>query len=62
MPALWELGENGWRLANSGQVIDSISVVAFNFIVHEPRGIMVRSRARSLSESVRIYRSIEVSE
>ena len=42
--------------------MDSISTVALSFMVHEPSGIMVRSRARSLSESLRRYRSIAVSE
>ena len=46
-------GANGWRLANSGQVTASISVVALSFIVHEPSGIMPRSSAKSRSESRR---------
>ena len=47
--------------ANSGQVTAAICVVAFNFMVHEPSGIMVLSRARSRSASRRSQRSIEVS-
>ena len=50
-----------WRFANSGQVSASISVVALSFIVHDPSGIMVRSRAKSRSASVRKYRNIAVS-
>ena len=42
-------GANGCRSANSGHVIGTISVVALSFIVHEPSGIIVRSRARSRS-------------
>ena len=44
-------GANGCRAANPGQVIGSISAAAFSFIVHEPSGIMDRSRA--MSESAR---------
>ena len=40
--------------ANSGQEMASISAVAFSFMVHEPSGIMVRSSARSRSESLRM--------
>ena len=47
-------GANGWMLANSGQVIGIISLVAFSFIVHEPSGIMLRSSARSLSDRLRM--------
>ena len=43
-------GAYGWMVANSGQLIGSISAVALSFMVHEPSGIIVRSRARSLSE------------
>ena len=39
--------------SNSGQVTGSISVVELSFIVHEPSGIMPRSRAKSRSESRR---------
>ena len=39
--------------ANSGQVMGSISVVAFSFIVQEPSGIMERSSAMSRSWSLR---------
>ena len=41
-------------LANSGQVMGIISLVAFNFMVHEPSGIMLRSSAKSLSLSCRM--------
>ena len=47
------MGANGCSPANSGQVTASISVVAFSFIVQEPSGIIVRSSARSMSESRR---------
>ena len=40
--------------ANSGQEMASISAVAFSFMVHDPSGIMVRSRARSRSERRRM--------
>ncbi len=53
MPSVCSAGANGWRLANSGQVTASISVVALSFIVHEPSGIMPRSSAKSRSESRR---------
>ena len=53
MPSVCSAGANGCRLANSGQVIASISVVALSFIVHEPSGIMPRSSAKSRSESRR---------
>ena len=43
-------------------MIGIISAVAFSFIVHEPSGIIVRSRARSWSASRRRYRSIWCSE
>jgi hypothetical protein len=52
-PAASSTGANGWMPANSGQVTASISVVALSFIVHEPSGIIDRSRARSMSESRR---------
>ncbi|MBS1264890.1 MAG: hypothetical protein MAG471_00718 [Acidimicrobiaceae bacterium] len=47
--------------ANPGHETAVISVAAFNFIVHEPRGIMVLSRARSRSANFRSQRNIEVS-
>nr|WP_156400177.1 hypothetical protein [Arthrobacter sp. Soil761] len=53
-PSVWESGANGWIEANSGQEMASISAVAFSFMVHEPSGIMVRSSARSRSESLRM--------
>jgi hypothetical protein len=40
--------------ANSGHVIGIISLVALSFIVQLPSGIIVRSSARSRSESVRM--------
>ena len=33
-------GAKGWISLNSGHVTGTISVVAFNFIVQEPRGII----------------------
>ena len=47
---------------NSGHVIGIISVDAFNFIVQEPKGIIVLSRARSRSDRCLIYLSISVSD
>ena len=35
------------------QVMGIISVVAFSFIVHDPKGIMARSSAKSLAASQR---------
>ena len=60
-PVTLSSGANGCMPANSGQVIDSISVVPLSFIVHEPSGIIERSSAMSLSESLRMYRNISVS-
>jgi hypothetical protein len=40
--------------ANSGQVMGIISLVALSFMVQLPSGIMLRSSARSLSESMRM--------
>jgi hypothetical protein len=61
-PRVCPAGANGCRSANSGQVIAAISTAAFSFIVQEPSGIIVRSSARSLSDSFRRYRSMAVSE
>ena len=47
-------GQKGWMLANSGQVMGIISLVALSFMVQLPSGIMLRSSARSLSDSVRM--------
>ena len=47
--------------ARFGQVIGSISDAEFNFIVHEPSGIIDLSKATSLSLSERNQRSIAVS-
>ena len=52
-PGVSEAGANGCCRANSGQVIGSISAAALSFIVHEPSGIMLRSKAISLSASDR---------
>ena len=49
MPIVDSSGVNGCMSARPGHVIGSISTVALSFIVHEPSGIIVRSRARSLS-------------
>ena len=49
MPSDWSAGAKGCRFANSGQLTDSISVVALSFMVHEPSGIMPRSSAKSRS-------------
>lgn len=46
-------GAYGCTRANPGQVIASISAVAFSFMVQEPSGIMLRSKAMSLSASRR---------
>ncbi len=53
MPSVWSSGAKGWTSENSGQVIEAISVVALSFIVHEPSGIIPRSRAKSRSASRR---------
>ena len=53
MPSVWLVGANGCRLANSGHVIATISVVALSFIVQEPSGIIPRSSAKSRSASRR---------
>jgi len=47
--------------ANSGHAIGSISEAALSFMVHEPSGIIDRSRAMSLACSFRRYRIISVS-
>ena len=44
-------GAKGWRPPNSGQVTASISAVAFNFLVQDPRGIILVVRERSLDSS-----------
>jgi hypothetical protein len=44
-------GAKGCTLANSGQVMGIISLVALSFMVQLPSGIMLRSSARSLSDS-----------
>ena len=49
-PSVWCSGAKGWMEQNSGQEMASISAVALSFMVHEPSGIMVRSRARSYPE------------
>ncbi len=61
-PAVWSSGAKGWRSANSGHVTGTISVVALSFIVQLPRGIMVRSSARSRSARRRSSRSMSVSD
>src|SRR4029078_7282380 len=60
-PGVSDAGANGCCRANSGQVIGSISAAALSFIVHDPRGIMLRSNAISLSANERKYRIISVS-
>jgi hypothetical protein len=50
----WSAGAKGWMLANSGQVMGIISLVALSFMVQLPSGIMLRSSARSLSLSMRM--------
>ncbi len=52
-PRACSTGVKGCSDPNSGQVTGSISVVALSFIVQEPSGIIVRSSARSLSDSRR---------
>ena len=47
-------GAKGCTPANSGQVMGIISLVALSFMVQEPSGIMLRSSARSLSDSARM--------
>ena len=41
------------QLENSGHEMGNISAVAFNFIVHEPRGIIERVSERSRDSSRR---------
>jgi len=41
------LGAKGWMLASSGQVMGTISELAFSFMVHEPRAIMECTSDRS---------------
>ena len=53
-PVASSTGAYGCSPANSGQVTASISAVALSFIVQEPSGIIVRSRARSMSDSRRM--------
>lgn len=60
-PGVSEAGANGCWRENSVHVIGSISAAALSFMVHEPRGIMLRSSAMSLSASDRRYRIISVS-
>ncbi len=62
LPAVVSSGAKGWTWVNAGQLIASISAAAFSFIVQLPSGIIVRSRARSLSARVRRYRIIDVSD
>jgi hypothetical protein len=52
-PAASSAGANGCIRANSGQVMASISAVAFSFMVQEPSGIIDRSSATSRSDSRR---------
>ena len=52
-PPACPAGANGWIRANSGQLTGSISAAALSFIVHEPSGIIDRSRAMSKSASRR---------
>jgi hypothetical protein len=42
-PTVCDSGANGCTSANSGHDTGSISAAAFNFIVHEPKGIIPRS-------------------
>ena len=51
-PSTCSTGANGWMLENSGHVTAVISVVLFNFIVQEPRGIILVFRLRSLLSNV----------
>ena len=52
-PGVLSSGANGWASAKPGNATGSISVVALSFIVHEPRGIMPRSSAKSRSDNRR---------
>ena len=47
--------------ASSGQLTGSISMAALSFIVHEPSGIIERSRAMSRLTRRRMYRTSSVS-
>ena len=53
-PRVCSAGANGCTSANPGQEMGSISTAAFSFIVQLPSGIIVRSSARSLSDSERM--------
>ena len=53
-PATCSTGAYGCNCENSGQVTGIISAVAFNFIVQDPSGIIVRSSAKSRSARLRI--------
>ena len=55
------MGANGCSFEISGHEIGNISAVAFNFIVHEPSGIMEVVSERSRDSSFLRYRSISVS-
>jgi hypothetical protein len=61
-PAVWSLGAKGWIVEKPGQVMGAISTAALSYMVHDPKGIIVRSRARSLSTSRRKYLMSSVSE
>ena len=60
-PAVCSPGANGCSLEISGHEIGNISAVAFNFIVHEPSGIIEVVSERSRDSSFFRYRSISVS-
>ena len=52
-PSAWSPGTNGCSAANPGKVTGIISAVALSFMVHEPSGIIERSRATSFAASRR---------
>ncbi len=60
-PVAWSGGAKGCRSASSGHDNGTISAVAFNFIVHEPSGIMEWASERSRASRRRRNRSISCS-
>src|SRR5690606_37721487 len=48
-PVVWSAGANGCKPPKCAQVNGSISVVAFNFMVHEPKGIIEWHSDKSLA-------------
>ena len=47
-PLVWSIGANGWMLFTVFHVTGIITDAEFNFIVHEPNGIIAVFKPRSL--------------